>query len=112
MNTTDSILKALEEMAEEKGAINPSQWLTACSKLVALLGNEQSKLFELESAIAKIKSMNMEGGDTAARAKVKAEASPEYLEARKLKAKIERCYEIIRLGKIQARMSMEEFKSN
>lgn len=111
MNTTDSILEALQNMAEQKVPISPHTWLEATSKLIALIGNEQNRLFELEHIIAKIKSEEMERGETAAKAKVIAESRTEHLEARKLKAKIDRVFEMIKLGKIHARMALEDFKA-
>jgi hypothetical protein len=109
-NTVDSILEALAKMAERKEPIDPHTWLEGVAKLLALLGNEQNTLFELEFVLAKVKSDAMHNGDTAAKAKIKAEARTEYLESRKLKAKIERAYEIVKVGKLMARMSQEEYK--
>lgn len=109
-NTTDSILEALAKMAERKEPIDPNTWLEGVAKLIALLGNEQNRLFELEFILAKIKAEAMNDGDTAVKAKVKAEARNEFLESRKLKAKIERAFEIIKVGKLMARMSQDDFK--
>ncbi len=111
-NSVDSILEALEKMAEQKEALDPNVWVDGASKLIALLGNEQDKLFEMECEVAKIKMLAMESGDTASKAKVRAEATEEFKNTRKLKAKIERVFEIIRISKLRARMSMEEYKSN
>lgn len=113
-NTLDSILEAFEKMGQHKGVpISAEQWLEGSAKLLALIGGEQDRLFELESVIAKIKADIMSNeGMTASKAKILIEARGEYLEVRKLKAKIERVFESIKLGKVMARMSMEEFKSN
>lgn len=112
-NTIDSILQAFEGMASMKVPMSPHQWLDGCSKMLALVGGEQDRLFELESAIANNKARLMEDPEcTASKAKIMTEASPYFLESRKLKAKIERVFEAIRIGKVMARMSMEEYKSN
>ena len=110
-NTVDSILKALHEMAEQKEPISPHVWLEGCSKLLALVGAEQDKLFEMESVLAKVRSVAMEMGSTASKAKVIAEARAEFLEARKLKAKIDRIFEMIKLGKVMAKMATDEYRA-
>lgn len=110
-NTVDSILEALGRMAQRKEPIDPHTWLQGCSKLIALLGGEQERLYALEHLNAKAKAVSMEGGDTAAKAKVKVEAMDSHLESRILKAKIERCYEIIKVSKLMARMSFDEYKA-
>jgi len=45
------------------------------------------------------------------RSKTLVEASPEFLEARKQKAKIDRAIELIRIAKMNARLSQDVFKS-
>ncbi len=108
MNTIDSILEA-----ENKEPISPHVWLEGASKLLALVGNEQNTLYELESVLAKYRADLMSNPEvTASKAKILTEARGEYLESRKLKAKIERVFEVIRLGKVWARMSDQEFKLN
>lgn len=98
-------------MAERKVPLSPYQWLEATSKLIALIGNEQNELYRIESLLAKIKNEEMAQGATAARAKAIVEARDEYVTYRTLKAKIERVFEMIKLGKIHARMSLEDFKA-
>lgn len=110
-NTVDSILEALGRMAEKKEPIDSHTWLEGVAKLTALIGNEQNFLFELEAVIAQNKVKFMEAGDNATKAKIKAEALDEYVAARKLKAKIDRTFELVRIGKLFARMSFDEYKS-
>lgn len=112
-NTIDSILHAFEEMASKKIPLSPHQWLEGSAKMLALVGNEQDRLFDLESVLAKYKSdLMMNDEMTSSKAKILAEARHEYVESRKLKAKIERVFEAIKIGKVMARMSQEEYKSN
>lgn len=111
LNTVDSILEALQKMAQRKEPIDTHTWLSGVSKLLALLGDDQDWLYEMESEIAKSKARFISDGDTAAKAKIKAEAMDVFKNARKLKAKIDRCYEIIRVAKLQARLSNDEYKS-
>ncbi len=111
--TIDDILKVLQEWAENKVPVDPGAYLEAAMKIMSLVGNETDRLFELEQQIAEFKSGLMETENmTAAKAKIKAEASPIFTEARKLKAKIDRVYEMVRLAKVRARMGAEEFKSH
>lgn len=113
MQTIDDILAVLQEDAQNRVAVDPAFYLEAGLKLMSLVGVESDRLYELESAVANFKSMLMEEPSmTAAKAKIRAEASPQYLEARKLKAKIERIYEMVRLSKARARIGQEEFKSH
>jgi len=111
-NTVDSILEALEKAAERKGETSPEFWIDGCQKLLALLGNEEDRYYELEHLLAKVKMEAMMEGDTASKAKVKAESRTEHLEAKKLKAKINRIFEMIRIAKVRAKMATDEYKSN
>ncbi len=112
-NTIDSILENFEAMAERKGSLDANVWLTGCAKIVALIGAEQDRFYELEHQVASKKNNLMVIPEmTSSKAKIVAEAMPEFLESKKLKAKIDRCFEMVRIGKIMARMSQEEYKSN
>lgn len=112
-NTVDSILEAFEKMGESKTPISPEVWLLGCGKMLSLVGGEQDRLFTLESELAQIKADLMSNETmTSAKAKSLIEARPEYLKCRKLKAKIDRVFEAIKLGKVMARTSFDEFKSN
>ena len=113
MQSVDDILEVLHDWSANKVPVDPGAWLDASLKLMALLGNESDKLFELESALANFKSVLMdEPGMTAAKAKIRAEASPQFLEAQKLKSKINRVVEIIRIAKARSRLGSDEYKAN
>lgn len=113
MQTVDDILAVLQENAENRIPVDPAFYLEASLKLMALIGAESDKLFELESAIAQFRAGLMEEpGMTAVKAKIRAEASPQYLEARKLKAKIDRVIETVRISKARSRLGSDEFKGN
>lgn len=113
MQKINDILSVLQDWAENKVPVDPAAYVEAGLKIMSLVGNENDRLFELESEIANVKASLMEEpGMTAAKAKIKAEASPQFLEARKLKAKIETIYEIVRLSKVRSRMGQDEFKGN
>lgn len=112
MITVDSIIEDLERRVAGREAIGPHNWLNACQTLIVLLGNESDRLFEIQHAIAIKKAEYISNGDTAAKAKIKAEALPEYMEAQKLKSKIDRVIEMVRISKIQARTKENEYNAN
>ncbi len=105
--TVDVILETLQKWVEEKQPIGADLWLEAAQKLTVLSGDDQNSLFELEQTLAKEKVLFMESGDSVAKANVKIQARNEFVEARKLEAKIERITELVRISKLQARMSHE-----
>lgn len=108
--TTDSILSYLRDQIEQKQPIDPSTWLRAAQQLNILLQDESSKLFAYEQECSKMKSELITGGKPVSAAKVVIEASNEYRGAREQKAKIDRIVEMIRLAKLQARISSDEMK--
>lgn len=107
----DAILKNLEEMVIKKLPLSPTFWVEKAQELAVLVGNEEDRLFGLQKKIAIYKSEQIAIGKSVAQAKVMAEATDDYEEMQKLKAKIERTYEIIRIAKIQSRMRSEEYNS-
>lgn len=109
--TTDFILSTIKQWVEEKQPVSPDVWLDASFKLAVLLGDENAKLFNLQEGVAKAKLQRMESGDSAAKARIAVEASPAYTELCIQKAKIEQIHELIRISKLQARHSFEEFRS-
>lgn len=110
MNTTDSILKALEEISRSKAAIDPIQWITAAQKLTLLMGEEVEKLHSMEQSVSQLQVNLIEEGKSAAEAKLRVEATETYKEAKTQKAKIMRIEETVRLAKLRGRISEEKFK--
>jgi len=110
--TTQTILDWIVEQVESKVPIAPSLWIDASMKLTALVGNENDKLIELQQIVAELRKMRIENGDSVAKAKVYVEATKEYGDMCRQKARIEQIYEMIRLSKVRARMEDDNFKSN
>ena len=110
MRTVDSILKAAEDAVKNAEVWSPSVWVEAAWSLNALVGEEHSKLYELEQRVAQDKVLAIEGGATVARAEAMIEATDLYREKQMQKAKIGRVEEAIRIAKIMARMKGEEMK--
>lgn len=109
--TADSVIEWLSAQVAEKHVVGPHVWMDAAQKLTVLLGDEHDKLFDLQQAVAQMKVAHMEAGGTAAKAKVKVEATDEYKAMCRQRAKIERIEEMIRVSKIQARMKDNEQSS-
>ena len=107
--TTDLILQTMKELVEEKHLIAPAQWLDASFKLNLLVGDEEDRLYEIESRLAKMKAAYIEEGETSAAAKARVEAEDDFLEMRKLKGKVKRVQEFIRIAKTRAKLKEDEF---
>lgn len=110
--TVDTILGKLQEWVENKTPIDAATWLDAAMKLTILISDTQHELFLIEQALAQKKLNCMDTyHDSAAKAKIRCEASDEYVQAKKLEAKIEQVTELVRISKVQARMSDENLKN-
>lgn len=109
--TTDTIIGWLQEQVEKRVPVPPNEWLDAALKLTVLVGGEHEKLFTLQQEVSKLKSECLTKGDTVAKAKVIVEASDVFKSMLTQKAKIDKIQEIVRISKIQARMSNDEIKS-
>lgn len=110
--TVDLILDTLQKWVEEKQPIDAHTWLDACMKLTLLQGDEQNKLFEAEQMIAKVKNQRIGDGDSVAKAQAFVETLDQYVDIQKLEAKIDRITELVRISKIQARMSDDQLRQN
>lgn len=110
--TLDGILDNLEEWVTNRIPIGPHLWLEAAQMLTVLVGDVQEELFLTDQALAKKKLEFIEAGDKVNKAEVKIETLDEFVKARMLTAKIDRITELVRISKIQARMSTENLQNN
>ena len=110
--TTESILHYLQEKVEQKEQLPPSTWIDAAMKLAALIGNENDKLFDLQQKIAQARVELIDSGKSVSMAKVVVEATDIHKEAQKQKARIEQIWEVIRIAKLRARLTDEEYKAH
>ena len=109
--TCDTILNQLTEWIENKQIISADIWLNSASKLNILRSQEHDKLFDLQQRVAQQKVVFIQnGGMSVAEAKVRSEATDEYREMLKQKAKLDRIEESIRISKTQARLAGEEYR--
>lgn len=103
--TIDAIIDWLRVQVETKNPIDPHTWVDALLKCTIFMPDEHSKLFELEQKVAQMKVLNLQEGMTASAAKMFVEATDEYKTARNQKARIQVIEELVRLGKVQARLA-------
>ncbi len=107
---SDIILNWITERIKNKQPIGPGEYLDAAVKLNMLLADEQENLYNYWQIVSELKVKAMEAGDTAAKANIKINASEENKQYLIQKARIDRIVEMIRLSKIQSRMSLDEMK--
>lgn len=89
MNSTE-IIKYLTNAAENKQVLSAEDYLRAARSLVLFLGDEKDKLIELESKVSKMKlNLKQTTQEKVTSINLIVEASDEYKEAKKQKAKVE-----------------------
>lgn len=108
--TVDTIINYLQECAETKRILDPEEWIRAAQNLNVLVQNEQDELFLLEQQVAEMRKSYLLDGKTVAYAKTMVEASNEYAQLKRQKAKIDRVLETIRLAKKSATLASETYK--
>ena len=101
--TLDFIINILKEKVENKTAqFDSNFFIETAAKLNLLLGDEMDKLAELHQKVAQLKLMFLESQDkkiNVSEAKVRVEASNEFLEWKKQDLKCRRAEEFIRIAK-------------
>ena len=112
MVSCDTIIDWMKEQVESKNPVSPHLFLDAVTKLSVLVGDETDKLFDLQHIVAELKHrLIIDTKCSVAEAKVRIEANTAYTQMLKQKAKCERIFEMIRIGKIRSRMAIDEYKS-
>jgi hypothetical protein len=106
--TCDTILNWFKEQTENRRPISPHLYLEMAQKLNALSSDENDKLVDLESELARHRADWVSVGKTSAGANILVEAMPVFNEARKQRAKIKQIEEVIRLAKLSARIKNDE----
>ena len=109
--TADKILQWFKSAVEEKKILDPELWLDAAHKLVIFLGDEEMKLYELQQKVAELKLKYYEEMEKplVSAAEMKIEATDEFKEYKKQKAKINQIEEFIRIAKLRVRTSSGGF---
>lgn len=106
--SVDTILDWLTDQVKNKIPIDPLRYLDAATKLNILSSDENDKLIEMESDVAKMRVSLLEEGQNATTTRMRIEATDEYKALRKQRARLEQITEAIRLGKIAARIKNDE----
>lgn len=109
--TIDTIVNYLKECVEHKVPVDAHTWTDAAQKMIVLLGDEHDKLYDLEHSLASQRVVLIEGGYNSTKAKQYIEATEDYKNSRKQKARIGRVEEMIRIAKIQARLKDTELRN-
>ena len=108
--TIDSIQKHFEDSIQQKLPIPPGMWVDAAAKVNVLLGDEHDKLYVLEQQVAEMKAVHIsDTGFSVAKANAIVEASPITTQMKMQRGKIKRIEEFIRIAKVQAKMSANEY---
>jgi len=111
MNTSQSIVEQLQEMAQQPGMIDANTWLTGAMKLRVLIQNEQEKLVDLEREVQRMKAGFLNDGDSATAAKIKTETSDLFVETRKLEVFIKTALDVVLLAKKYASTEVDIYKA-
>jgi len=113
-DTIDAIIDHLKGLAESHEQMPPERWLDAGKSLLALLGNEQDRMYDLQQKIAaeKVRLLEADEKHNASAVKIHIEATDDYVKLQKQKARVERVIEFIRIAKIQSKMRDSEYGSH
>lgn len=111
--TTETIINTMKEWVEEKTPISPARWIDAAAKMNVLIGDENDRLYTLESEIAKMRAKLLEQEKmTVAKANAIIEANDMYMQYRKQGAYVKQIQEFIRIAKKQASLQSETYMLN
>lgn len=111
INSAQSIMQQLNNMAEKPGMISPDAWLVGAMKLRVLIQSEQEKLVDMERKVQELKATYLSEGDSASAAKIKTETSDIFVETRKLEVFIKTALDTILLAKKYATIDTDIYRS-
>lgn len=106
----ESIMTWLTEQVQSKQIISPQQYVEAAAYLNILKGEEDSKLIQLKSDVAKMRQDLLPRSKSVAEVKLIIEASDKYREMKLQEAYLERIEETIKISKLYARLKNDEVK--
>jgi len=112
LNSFDSLMEALEKLSMERNPVDPQTWLTGAIKLNVLLESEIENLIGKEFELACMRKEILEKGNTATYTKMMIEASTEYMEVQKLKARIKNAESTILLAKKFATLTSDLMRNS
>ena len=111
IRTVDSIMEWMSTEIEEKRIINPHLFVEAAKCMNALIGGEHEKLWNYKQQVAQARVDARKIVKTMAEANAIVESTDVYRMTKLQEAKIDQINEMIRLAKLQARLSSEEQKN-
>ena len=97
--TLNSIWGYFEKAIEDKQVLSPGVWLDGATKLNVLLLDQQDKVTEMENLLAIMVEKEQNNGASYTRAKNIVMTKREWVETEKLKNKVKRVEELIRILK-------------
>lgn len=106
--TAELILNEIKERIEQKLPIPESWWLNASAKLNIFFGVIADELADLSVLIAKDKVEYLDDGKTASEAIIRCQATTQYADMEKKKAKLTQIVEFIRIAKKRADLVKQE----
>ncbi len=110
--TVDTILQTMGTRVANKEVTPAWVWLEAAQSLQALLEGETDKLYEMQQVLAKQRVEFREKDMSVAEATLRVEATDEYREMQRQRAKIARVEEIGRIAKQQANMKDSQYRQS
>ncbi len=109
--TSTEIINSLTQKIADNEAISPFEYIASAAKLNLSIAEDQKLLYELQQKVSQKKADLIIGGNAISLAKILVEATDEYREYLMQKAKVEQIIEMIRIAKIQSRLTNEgEYK--
>ena len=108
----ESLLEELKKRIEAKEPISPLDWLDTADRLNILRSDYDDKLWQLGEDLFKLKAICFEQKKTGAHAEAIMKSTELYKSWGQLKSKLSRIDETIRLSKVRARLSQNEWQGS
>lgn len=108
----ESIMKWLTDTVRSKKPISPFQFVEACEYMIILIGDEHTKLYDLQQKVAIMKRDLLEKEEKVNKVTIIVQASDLYKEMKIQESFIKQIEESARIGKIMARLKDNEMRLN
>lgn len=112
LNSFDSILESFRKLGLERNPIDAQTWMAGAMKLNSLLEGEVETLIAMEREVALMRKELLVSGNNATYARMMIEASPEYSDVQRQKARIKHAEETIRLAKKNATLTSDLMRNS
>ena|SRR3990167_5164781 len=108
--TIDGIMNWYKEQVAQKKIMPPASYIEAAIKVNFLIGDLDDEISILRANIADKVVEHVDGGKSVAEAKIRANSGEGYSRLIRIQARREQINEMIRLCKLRARLSDDEYK--